>query len=613
MAINDKIFQLRTEQNLSQKELAEKLGVSTGTIAEWESGETIPSITEVVNLCASLSVSADALLMSSDVSTSNNTQTTSLDSCDDEKQLDDSQHVAKAKKPFNKKLLIGIIAGAVALLAVLGFVIYRVSLPRIEAIKDFNRAATVLQDKNDDLDADILSAQQLIDKGDPVLDKSLIPALETVISETKASKIAVPATPTKVDDIIAATVTMDEVDYDDALKRLSSQRDLLEVNIQRYALVNAPSESYIIKCLNKVPGVVDISAVTEDNDPNGNLNKPGGYTAQVYFSHNLVNQNDVLGDTLIDKGTEAGGSIEVYRTEEEAIKRRDYLATFDGSILCNGSHTVVGTVLVRTSDKLTASQQKELEENIIVILTALPDKEPTVTTTSNTTKATKTTSKQHTVTKKTKATAAPNRNNEAVKVAEKWAEYFFPTHRALIRELLIEPSLEQDFDAFTDDEADYAIKHANINWKAHALERVNQAAEANPGVDFTPSDFINEELDGFTDEEAAYALKKCDINWKKSAINIIKELLIDSEIEGRKISVYDIIDHLTNLGFSDDDIHYATEHTDGYDKGIAEAPEDRVKTLYNLGYSREEIIEDFVSGGWSRKDAEQLVDEVGIE
>ena len=45
---------------------------------------------------------------------------------------------------------------------------------------------------------------------------------------------------------------------------------------------------------------------------------------------------------------------------EDAEKRRDYLATYDGTIYANGTHTVIGTVLVRTSNKLTATQQKEL-------------------------------------------------------------------------------------------------------------------------------------------------------------------------------------------------------------------------------------------------------------
>ena len=56
---------------------------------------------------------------------------------------------------------------------------------------------------------------------------------------------------------------------------------------------------------------------------------------------------------------------------EDAEKRRDYLATYDGTIYANGTHTVIGTVLVRTSNKLTATQQKELEQKVIDAFTRL--------------------------------------------------------------------------------------------------------------------------------------------------------------------------------------------------------------------------------------------------
>ncbi|MBE6883799.1 MAG: hypothetical protein E7487_04275 [Ruminococcaceae bacterium] len=135
-------------------------------------------------------------------------------------------------------------------------------------------------------------------------------------------------------------------------------------------LVNNPTEEYVIECLEKVPNIIEISAVTEDNDPNGNLNKDGGYTSQVYFSVSLVNQNTVSGTDLIDKGTEAGGSIEVYSTVKDAEVRNEYLSGWDNTILNSGSHSVIGTVVVRTSDKLTATQQKELETDIITVLTA---------------------------------------------------------------------------------------------------------------------------------------------------------------------------------------------------------------------------------------------------
>ena len=84
-----------------------------------------------------------------------------------------------------------------------------------------------------------------------------------------------------------------------------------------------------------------------------------------------MDQGEVLGDTVIEKGTDCGGSIEVYSTVEDANSRNDYLASYDGGIFASGSHIVVGTVLVRTSDKLTASQQKTMEDNIITVLTMI--------------------------------------------------------------------------------------------------------------------------------------------------------------------------------------------------------------------------------------------------
>ena len=78
------------------------------------------------------------------------------------------------------------------------------------------------------------------------------------------------------------------------------------------------------------------------------MDKAGGYTAQVFFSSDLVNQSEVYGTTIIEKGTAAGGSIEVYSNVEDANSRNEYLAAFDGGFFASGSHTVIGTVVVRT-------------------------------------------------------------------------------------------------------------------------------------------------------------------------------------------------------------------------------------------------------------------------
>ena len=78
-----------------------------------------------------------------------------------------------------------------------------------------------------------------------------------------------------------------------------------------------------------------------------------------------------MDNDIIEAGTDGGGSVEVYKTAEEAKKREEYLAGFDGTITASGSHEVVGTCIVRTSDSLTATQQKELEAAIIEALTKI--------------------------------------------------------------------------------------------------------------------------------------------------------------------------------------------------------------------------------------------------
>jgi hypothetical protein len=98
----------------------------------------------------------------------------------------------------------------------------------------------------------------------------------------------------------------------------------------------------------------------------------GGYTSTTYFSTPFVNQADIYGETLINKGTDAGGAVEVYTTVEDANKRDSYLAFFDGSgMFASGLHVVFGTMVIRTSDELTATQQKELTEQIKTILIEL--------------------------------------------------------------------------------------------------------------------------------------------------------------------------------------------------------------------------------------------------
>lgn len=132
-------------------------------------------------------------------------------------------------------------------------------------------------------------------------------------------------------------------------------------------LTNNPSIESVKEAISDIESITLIEIVTEDNDPNKQLGKQGGYTGCLFFKSSLV--TDETDDSAIKAGTDGGGSIEVYANKSDAEKRNEYLATFDGTALSSGSHKVLGTLVIRTSNNLKASQQTKLETEIIKALT----------------------------------------------------------------------------------------------------------------------------------------------------------------------------------------------------------------------------------------------------
>lgn len=243
----------------------------------------------------------------------------------------------------------------------------------ISAIEKFNIAQDAIEKKNTEFDAAIHAAEDIVLTNLPALDDTLLPKLETAISNARGAKKAVPEMPDDADQINAIVEELNLVDYENTLTELSELQAAFEKSAKQYEQVNAPTEIYVTKCLRNIPHIVDISAVTENNDPNGKLNKAGGYTAQIYFSSDLIDQSSFSGATIIERGTACGGSIEVYANPEDANKRNEYLSTFDGTLFDSGSHIVIGTIVIRTSNKLIASDQKILEQSIIMALTQIDE------------------------------------------------------------------------------------------------------------------------------------------------------------------------------------------------------------------------------------------------
>jgi len=275
-----------------------------------------------------------------------------------------------SKKTGRVKYVVA--AGVLALVAVVACVYVFVIAPHNRAVKAFEVAAAQVQEKNSALQTEIDAAQQSLDKGDKPLDVATQDALTVAVADAGLALRAVPEMPSSTSDIEAATEALNQpLDYSATSKTLAEASQAFDKSVRQLRQVTAPSQDFVVSRLGKVPGVSDIEPVTEANDPNRQLNKAGGYTAAVYFHFSGVEGVD---STLpsIQIGTDSGGCIEVYRTVEDANKRNGYLASFDGQgVFDTGSHKVLGTVIIRTSHFLTASQQNALTDEIEAILTEL--------------------------------------------------------------------------------------------------------------------------------------------------------------------------------------------------------------------------------------------------
>ena len=87
--------------NLTQEQLAEKLGVSNKTISKWENGKCMPDYSVVQNLCEALSVTLAELMDGEDSAEG------SLRAYDEEQMLDLLRRTQELEK--QKNVLYGIV------------------------------------------------------------------------------------------------------------------------------------------------------------------------------------------------------------------------------------------------------------------------------------------------------------------------------------------------------------------------------------------------------------------------------------------------------------------------------------------------------------------------
>lgn len=281
------------------------------------------------------------------------------------------------KIDFMKKMDIkksAIISLIVLLCFGIGYYVLVIS-PHQKAVKSFNEVTTRIQKENRSLEETIKASKELLSSKDKPLDENLTVELKNEVSTAEKKKQVIPKIKKKTSDINKQVKSLKKtINYSTELKNLKDKNQKYSTSVKQLKQITNPSNTFVESRLKEIDTISDVQSATEDNDPNQGLNKQGSYTAAVYFSDNEVT-NPVAGADLVAKGTDAGGCVEVYKTAEDAKKRNDYLSAFDGlpTVINPGSHYVYGTVVIRVSASLTASQQNALTQKIYEKLIEIKD------------------------------------------------------------------------------------------------------------------------------------------------------------------------------------------------------------------------------------------------
>lgn len=138
MTLGEKIQKLRHERNLTQKELAEKLTVSTADIAVWESDESTPSIADIAKLSSLFGITTDALIVGCEVPDTENLHDPQTEECNKE-VLSTEWPAHKKVRKKKRAVLLSLSLIAVAAIA---FLAYKLFMPFSENTAAIEKAAS---------------------------------------------------------------------------------------------------------------------------------------------------------------------------------------------------------------------------------------------------------------------------------------------------------------------------------------------------------------------------------------------------------------------------------------------------------------------------------------
>lgn len=127
--LGNRIYELRKQKNLSQKELGNLLGVSNKSVSKWENGVTVPKTETLVKLAGILGVSPQELLQGK---TDDHFTLRQLSSQTNElfltNEIEQKDNIIKKQNAFNQKKYLIIILSLFISSFVLSFILSSIGL-----------------------------------------------------------------------------------------------------------------------------------------------------------------------------------------------------------------------------------------------------------------------------------------------------------------------------------------------------------------------------------------------------------------------------------------------------------------------------------------------------
>ena len=119
MQIGKFIAESRKARNLTQRQLADDLGISDKTVSKWETGKGLPEVSLMLPLCGELQITVNDLLSGERVSDTNYQK----------KAEENMMDLMKENEENKRRMVLSVICGVITIVAVCALIVIAAYLP----------------------------------------------------------------------------------------------------------------------------------------------------------------------------------------------------------------------------------------------------------------------------------------------------------------------------------------------------------------------------------------------------------------------------------------------------------------------------------------------------